>query len=378
MKTADHVLELLFDRGEKFYLADDLARATGLTARRLSGALELLRGRGHELEFSPAQGLRLRRPVNLDAHLIERGLGTRRVGRHVICFDEVESTNDVAFDCARQRGADGLTVLAQWQRQGRGRHGRRWQSPRGANVLMSVLLAEQFVAQPCVAQPRVAQPCVAQPPSAGDAQPDTRTGATSKDTAEGGCATRKTSPHELLTIAAGLAVAQGVEDAAGLDCRLKWPNDVLVEGGKLAGVLVEVRTVGGAKWAVIGIGVNANAHPPAGQVDFPATSVAEHTGGPANRLAIVQAVMRRLDQWLADLPAINSEERLAGLPGAMADLRSSWLARCDMINQRLTVSSAGRRHVGRVLDVSPLEGLTLLCDDGRRVQLPAASSSIVG
>jgi BirA family biotin operon repressor/biotin-[acetyl-CoA-carboxylase] ligase len=169
----------------------------------------------------------------------------------------------------------------------------------------------------------------------------------------------------LLTIAAGLAVAQGVEDATGLDCRLKWPNDVRVEGGKLAGVLVEVRTVGGAKWAVIGIGVNANAHPPAGQVDFPATSVAEHTGGPANRMEIVQSVMRRLDQWLADLP------------DAMAELRSSWLERCDMINQRVTVSNAGRQHVGRVLDVSPLEGLTLICDDGRRVQLPAASSSIV-
>ncbi len=324
MNTADHVLELLFDRGEKFYLADDLARSAGLTARRLNAALELLRGRGHELEFSPAQGLRLRRPANLDAHLIERGLGTRRVGRHVICFDEVESTNDVAFDCARQKGADGLAVLAQWQRRGRGRHGRRWQSPRGANVLMSVLLAEPSIANGS-----------------------------------------KRSSHEPLTIAAGLAVAQGVEDATGLDCRLKWPNDVLVEGGKLAGVLVEVRTAGGASWAVIGIGVNANAHPPVGQVDFPATSVAEHTGCAANRLEIVRAVLRRLDRWLA------------GLPIDMEKLRSSWLERCDMINQRLTVSIAGRQYVGRVLDVSPLEGLILICDDGRRVQLPAASSSII-
>ena len=126
----------------------------------------------------------------------------------------------------------------------------------------------------------------------------------------------KRCSHEPLTIAAGLAVAQGIEDAAGLDCRLKWPNDALVDGGKLGGVLVEVRTIGGAKWAVIGIGINANAHPPAGQVDFPATSVAEHTGGAANRLEIVRAVMRRLDQWLADLPAINSEEWLAGLSAA--------------------------------------------------------------
>jgi BirA family biotin operon repressor/biotin-[acetyl-CoA-carboxylase] ligase len=324
MKPADHVLELLFDRGEKFYLADDLAREAAMTARRLNIALELLRQRGHELEFSPAHGLRLRRPVNLDAHLVERDLCTRRLGRHVICFDEVDSTNDVAFDCARQKGADGLVVLAQSQRKGRGRHGRRWQSPRGANVLMSMPLADAV--------------------------------------APGG---PRRDSHELLTIAAGLAVAEGIEDATGLHGELKWPNDVLVDGAKIAGVLVEIRKVAGATWAVIGIGINANAHPPAGQVEFPATSVAEHTGLSADRLAIARAVLRRLDRWLVDLP------------DAMAELRESWLERCGMINQRLVVSSAGRQYIGRVLDVSPMEGLVLACDDGRRVHLSAASSTIV-
>lgn len=322
MKTANHVLELLFDRGGKFYLADDLAREAGLTARRLNAALELLRQRGHELEFSPAQGLRLRRPVQLDAHLVERDLGTRRVGRDVICFNEVDSTNDAAFDGARQKGADGLVVLAQSQRKGRGRHGRRWQSPPGANVLMSVLLA-------------------------------TPAGAAGKNW------------HEPLTIAAGLAVAEGLEEAAALRCELKWPNDVLVGGAKIAGILVEVRKVAGRSWAVVGIGINANAHPPAGQVELPATSVAEHTGGAADRLEIVRAVLRRLDDWVERIPA------------DLVDVRRRWLARCGMVNQRLTVASGGREYVGRVLDVSPLEGLVLACDDGRTVQLTAAASSIV-
>ncbi len=329
MKTADHVLELLFDRGEKFFLLDELSRAAGLTARRLSGALELLRQRGHELEFSPAQGLRLRRPVDLDGCLIERGLGTRRVGRHAICFDEVGSTNDVAMDCARQKDADGLVVLAQSQRSGRGRQGRRWVSPRGANVLMSVLLAED------------------ETPASGRGRDG------------------RSVVGDLLTVAAGLAVAEGVEEASGLECRLKWPNDVLVGGAKLGGVLVESRALQRRRWSVVGIGINAGAHPPAGQVDFPATSVAEHTGAAADRLEIVRCVLRRLDEWVGRLPQDTGE------------LGRCWLERCEMVNQRVTVASGGRQYVGRVLDVSPLEGLVLACDDGQSVHLAAAHSSIV-
>jgi len=321
MKTADRVLELLYDRGENFYLLEELSAAANLTARRLKNALELLQQSGYAVEFSPAQGARLFRPLRLNANLIERGLGTGRIGRNVICFGEVGSTNDVALDSARQSGADGLAVLAESQRRGRGRQGRRWISPSGANILMSVLLIE----------PRSSQ-----------------------------------LAHEALTIAAGLALAQGVEDAAGLGCQLKWPNDVLLEGAKVAGVLVEIRRQPARQCLVIGVGINANAAPPAGQVDRPATCLADHLGHPVERIELARAVLRRLEEWTVRIAKRGIEE-----------LHAAWLARCGMINHRSAIVCAGKRYVGRVLDISPLEGLTLCCDDGRTVRLPAKGSTVL-
>lgn len=317
-KNADKVLELLYERGEAFFLADDLAAAATLTPQRLNEALELLRQRGHDLDFSPAQGLRLRRPIALDSHLIERGLGIRRLGKHVIVFNEVDSTNDVAFDSARQPDADGLVVLANSQRRGRGRQGRTWLSPPGANVLMSALLIDP--------QNKLA--------------------------------------HEPLTIATGLAVAQSLEQACGIETQLKWPNDVMIDGAKVAGVLVEVRSIDHRPCVVIGIGINVNAHPPAGQTDWASTSLAEHAPGPLERLTVVRCLLEKLDYWVARLDDV-------------ADMRKQWIRRCGMINQRVTVVSAGREHAGRVLDVSPLEGLVLMCDSGQRVHLPAVNSSVL-
>jgi biotin operon repressor len=88
-RTATKVLEVLYDRGDAFVPLDELSTACGLRGERLAEALEALGAAGQSLEVSPAHGVRLARPVHLDAHLIERDLGVARVGRNVICFDEV-------------------------------------------------------------------------------------------------------------------------------------------------------------------------------------------------------------------------------------------------------------------------------------------------
>ena len=319
MKTASNVLGLLYDRGEGYWSLADLTRAAGLDPVRLNLILEELTGRGFELDLSPAHGVRLNRPTPRDADLIERDLAVRRVGRHVIVFDEVDSTSDVAADSARQAGADGLAVLAEHQRRGRGRLALAWISPPRQNILMSVLLT---------------------------ARGDVR--------------------YDALTIAAGLAVAEGIDAAcSGLACNLRWPNDVLIGDAKVAGILVELRQHGAEQSVVIGIGVNANAAPPASQVDRPATSLADQVGHPVDRIPVVRAILLRLDAWTARLADSDLQA-----------LHDAWVARCGMINQRVTVFCAGRPHVGRVLDVSPMEGLILACDDGRREHLPAETATL--
>lgn len=316
----NRLLECLYDRSEGFFALADLAREVGMSPAEIDEALANLRARGQDIEFSPAHGVRLSRPIALASHLIERNLGTRRVGRHAICFAEVDSTNDVAFDAARGADADGLVVLAERQRHGRGRAGAAWLSPPGRNLLFSVLLID-------------AQSSLA---------------------------------HEPLTVAAGLAAAEGVQAACGVEAQLKWPNDVMLDGAKLAGVLVEVRSLKALRCIVVGVGINVNAAPAPQQVASPAIALAEHLGCPVERTEVAREVLRRLDVWV---------ERIAA--SDLAGLHDAWVARCGMLNHRVTVACHGRRHTGLVLDVSPMEGLVLRADDGRVLHLPAAAATIL-
>ena len=172
------ILALLYDRADGYFCLDELSDRTSASRGAVAAALEALAGRGHRLDRSPAEGVRLLRPTRPDAFLIERNLSTPRVGRSVICFDQVDSTNDVAWDSSRQGDTDGLVILAESQRHGRGRHGRTWHGEPGAGILLSVVLFDPA----------------------------------------------KRLDREALTIATGLAVAEGIEDATPLSCQLKWPT----------------------------------------------------------------------------------------------------------------------------------------------------------
>ncbi len=338
MKLANLILEYLYECKGDFIALEQLLKATDAGHRRVEEALTELDRRGHRFERSPAQGIRLLRPTVMDAHLIERDLSVKHIGQHVICFDEVDSTNDVAFASAQQAAGQALVVTAEYQRAGRGRLGRKWLSPPGSAVLASVLLHRQACEL----------------------------------------------PHEALTLAAGLAVAEGVAQAAGVEPTLDWPNDIVIDGAKLAGVLVEVRATDDIRQVVIGFGINVLATPPremltsassfeppdkpVKQVSRSATCLSEAVGGGLSleRIEILRAVLVRMDRWVAVLQSDGADE-----------LHEKWCRRCGMINRRLSVMSAGQHFAGRVVDVSPAEGLVLLADDGQRLYLPAATSTIL-
>ena len=330
MKRAQKILELLYSRRGQAVSFSELSAASGLNIAKLHSALDDLIHSGQRLEILPAHGVLLHWPIRLDAHLIEAGLQTQRVGRNVICFDEVGSTNDVAFDSARQARSDGLVVLAESQHKGRGRLGRKWISPPGCNILMSVLLVDE----------------------------------------------QNTLAHEALTIAAGLAVAEGIDGACRVDCRLKWPNDVLLDGSKLSGVLVEIKNVplsaqGKAptrksrRCVVIGIGINVNTAPPRNELTSPAVSLAGHLEAAVERVEVIREILARLDHWIDCISR-----------GELPALHDAWMARSDMIGQRISLRCEGIRYTGRVLDISPLEGLLLCRDEGPPVHLPAKGSSL--
>ncbi len=190
-----------------------------------------------------------------------------------------------------------MVVVAEEQTAGRGRLGREWLAKGGQGVLMSVLLREE-------------------------------------GESEGGI--------ERLTLLAGLAAAEGIERGAGAGLRaeLKWPNDVLVGGKKIAGVLVERRRVGEAIYVVVGIGVNVGQ----GSGDFGvelagrATSIYQTLGVMVDRLRGAVGLVESLDKWM-------------GNKGLNDDWIEDWKGRCVMLGTSVEAQvQGGEASGGRVVD----------------------------
>lgn len=232
----------------------------------------------------------------------------------------VASTNDVARRMADAGEPAGLIVRAERQTAGRGRHGRAWQSPPG-NLYASLLLRP----------------------------------------------TRPMAEVASLSLVVALALAEAVEElsAGRLVPRLKWPNDVLLDGAKLAGILLELvadprRDLAGL---IVGIGVNVG-WAPSGDLPYPATSLVDHglPVPPRKVLAALAAPLRvRLDQWSAQ-----------GFPG----VRSAWLARAAGAGSRVEVRLGERVIDGRMLDVDEAGALRLEGAMGKVERFTAGEVSV--
>lgn len=185
------------------------------------------------------------------------------IGREIIFFEEVSSTNTVASHLA-ETAVEGTVFLAESQEKGRGRLGRLWISPPGLNIHMSILL-----------RPRIKQ-----------------------------------SNATLLTIMAAVACATALRGITGLDVLIKWPNDLMLSQRKLGGILTEIKTASGeVTVAIIGIGLNVNIKLDAFPEDVKktATSLRNETGRVYSREEIIAGVLNEMNKWYAHLNAGDGE-----------------------------------------------------------------------
>jgi BirA family biotin operon repressor/biotin-[acetyl-CoA-carboxylase] ligase len=222
-----------------------------------------------------------------------RPLAPRRIGERVLRLDTVTSTSDVALELAADPAEIGTVVLAEEQTAGRGRLGRGWRCPRGAGVLLSLTI---------------------QPP-----QPLDR--------------------PEVLTAWAAVAVAETIRQATGVPARIKWPNDVLLRGRKVAGILIERKSL-----IVAGIGLNVNQ--PAewfAAADLPAAgSLASVTDREFERDAVARQLIRQLD---ADYSAL--------LDGELAALESRWVWHLGLLGRGVDLELLdGERVRGRLRELT--------------------------
>ena len=185
---------------------------------------------------------------------IRSGLATTRMGHTIHLLQTVDSTNDEAQALAVRGAQEGAVVIADSQRHGRGRMGRVWASPPGVGVYLSVVL-------------RPAIP-----------------------------------PHDApsLALLAAVAVAEAIEEVAGLAARIKWPNDLIVRGRKVGGVLGEVAAdASHLHYVIVGMGINVNQTEESfdGELRHTATSLRIETGRSLDRTALIRSLCEALDRW---------------------------------------------------------------------------------
>ncbi len=243
----------------------------------------------------------------LSALSIAQALHTRRLGHPVIYLERTGSTNDVVLREAAEGAPEGLLVVADEQTAGRGRQDREWWAPPGTALLMSLLLRPSMAA---------------------------------------GLASQ-------LTMCLGLGAAEGVEQIAGLHPRLKWPNDLLLDGRKLAGMLTELRLSGDQlAFAVLGLGLNVN-------LDFTSTDLAPFAvslqmalGHPVERLPLLAAILERCESWYERLLSGESPH-------------AAWSARLETVGRPVVVSLADGTLEGLAVGVNAQGALLVQADDGQ-------------
>jgi BirA family transcriptional regulator, biotin operon repressor / biotin---[acetyl-CoA-carboxylase] ligase len=291
----------------------ELAEKLGVSRAAIWGRIEELRRLGYEIEAGPHFGYRLVSvPDVLHADDLRARLQkTKIVGRDIRVFEQTTSTNDVIEKLARDGVKEGVAVFAESQTKGRGRLGRKWISPTHKGLWFSILL-----------------------------RPDLR-------------------PQEAtrLTVASATALRRAIHSETGLNPEIKWPNDILVHGKKVAGILTEMSAeLDRIQHIILGIGVNVNTNASEFQPDLRklATSLKIESGRAISRADLATAILRELDRDYAQV-----------CTGGFTALANEWEAHCATIGRNVTVQIGGRRFHGRAESLSDDGALLLRTEHGR-------------
>ncbi|RDU36368.1 biotin--[acetyl-CoA-carboxylase] ligase [Neobacillus piezotolerans] len=298
-----------------FLSGQALANLIGCSRTAVWKHIEGLREEGFVVQAVKRKGYRIAEtPTALTGDDIRLGLKTRFIGQSIFYRETVDSTQKVALLLSQDKAPEGTLVVADEQTAGRGRMDRKWHSPKGTGIWMSLLL-----------RPNI-------PP--------------------------QKAPQ--LTLLAAVAVATAIEEAAGITPEIKWPNDLLVEGKKITGILTELQAESDRIHSVI-IGIGMNVNQKIG--DFPeelkdiATSVAMETGSEASRSKIIREFCAQFEKLY-----------LMYLEKGFYPIKLLWESYAKGIGGRMRARTYNGVIEGRALGITD-DGVLEIEGDGGKVHL---------
>jgi BirA family transcriptional regulator, biotin operon repressor / biotin---[acetyl-CoA-carboxylase] ligase len=290
----------------------ELAEQFGISRAAIWARIEELRQIGFDILASPHFGYRIvGEPDALLAEDLLARLGkTKIIGRDIRVFEQTNSTNDVIEKLARDGVKEGVAVFAESQTKGRGRLGRKWVSPARKGLWFSILL-----------------------------RPDLRPQETTQ-----------------LTVASAIALLRAIHDETGLSPEIKWPNDILIGGKKVAGILTELNAeLDKVRYIILGVGINVNldANEFPAELKKTATSLKIETGETISRAELAAAILRELDE---DYSRICS--------GKFEDVADEWEENCATMGKNVVVQIGERKIHGRAESLDDDGALLLRTEHG--------------
>lgn len=292
------ILNLLKDERERWISTQTIGEKFQLSTRKVIQCLSELLRWGYRFETSRRGEIKfLAAPDILFPHEIARGLKTQIIGKEIHGFRSVGSTNSVAHRYAGKNVQEGTVIVAERQTSGRGRLGRTWLSPPKVGIYLSVIL------RPAIAP--------AQAPG--------------------------------LSLVAALSVAEAIRHYPKLPAMIKWPNDVLVNGKKTAGVLTELSAeLDRINHLIMGIGINVNHKPNDFSPDLSdkATSLQIEQSHPIDRIRLVQAVLLQLEERYLQFLKNGLRDQLKAIKGYSL-----------ILGKQITISNDNKIQVGTAIDI---------------------------
>ena len=261
--------------------------------------------------------------MKLNQEKLKQSLDSMFIGHQLYYYDEISSTNDEAFRLALAGAPEGTVLIANSQNAGKGRMQRIWHSPAGCNIYTSVIL-----------RPKIKPVHVPQ-----------------------------------ISILAGVALTEALQIYCPDKIKLKWPNDILINGKKVCGILSQVKTtVNEIDFIVLGIGINVNIS----YSQFPkeisvlATSLAIETGREISRQELIISLYENLTKWYKKL-----------LKEGFDRIKEKWLGLSPMIGQMVQVMFNEEVVSGKAIGIDDDGSLILLTAENKQINISAGDATIV-
>jgi BirA family biotin operon repressor/biotin-[acetyl-CoA-carboxylase] ligase len=295
----------------------EIGEKLGITRAMVWKYVRALRKEGYDIRSSPKTGYILDScPDKIDPEMLQGILKTSLIGNDIRYYSELESTNNTAREIAMSV-PEGTVIIAETQKSGRGRMGTEWQSAPGG-IWLSLIL------HPSIPLENLSK----------------------------------------ITLVAGIAVTNALR-GIGVDARIKWPNDVLVNGKKICGILTEVSAeIGKVDYVVLGIGINVNVKLSGlkDEIRRNSTSIANETGKPIDRTSFLASLLYELEQQY-----IRFKTR------QFAEIVDEWINLSDTIGRNVKVTTPTMLIEGKAVGITEKGALVVLDKNNKKHEIIAGN-----